>query len=111
MMDLFSLALISGGLLLYSLIAGRLQGTTITAPMVFVIFGFIVGAGCLDIVKINLGHAPIHFIAAFIGGMVFGNTLRHPCTFLFDFMETEGQLLMLITFLMFGVALLPEGQD
>ena len=49
------------------------------------------------------------FIAAFIGGMVFGNTIRHPCTFLFEFMETEGQLLMLITFLLFGAALLPEG--
>ncbi|UCG73632.1 MAG: cation:proton antiporter [Chromatiales bacterium] len=48
------------------------------------------------------------FIAAFIGGMVFGNCLRHPCTFLFEFMETEGQLLMLITFLVFGAALLPE---
>ena len=48
------------------------------------------------------------FIAAFIGGMVFGNTLRHPCTFLFEFMETEGQLLMLITFLVFGAALVPE---
>lgn len=49
------------------------------------------------------------FIAAFIGGMVFGHTIRHPCTFLFEFMETEGQLLMLITFLVFGAALLPEG--
>ena len=49
------------------------------------------------------------FIAAFIGGMVFGNTVRHPCTFLFDFMETEGQLLTLITFLVFGAALLPQG--
>jgi NhaP-type Na+/H+ or K+/H+ antiporter len=49
------------------------------------------------------------FIAAFIGGMTFGNTIRHPCTFLFEFMETEGQLLMLITFLIFGAALLPEG--
>ncbi len=49
------------------------------------------------------------FIAAFVGGMVFGNTLRHLCTFLFEFMETEGQLLMLITFLVFGAALLPEG--
>ena len=48
------------------------------------------------------------FIAAFIGGMVFGNTLRHPCTFLFEFMETEGQFLMLITFLVFGAALVPE---
>ncbi len=49
------------------------------------------------------------FIAAFVGGMVFGKTIRHPCTFLFDFMETEGQLLMLIAFLVFGAALLPEG--
>ncbi len=48
------------------------------------------------------------FIAAFIGGMVFGNTLRHPCTFLFEFMETEGQLLVIITFIVFGAALLPE---
>ena len=49
------------------------------------------------------------FIAAFIGGMTFGNTVRNSCTFLFEFMETEGQLLMLITFLIFGIALLPEG--
>ena len=48
------------------------------------------------------------FIAAFVGGMVFGNTIRHPCTFLFEFMETEGELLMLITFLIFGAVLLPE---
>ena len=51
------------------------------------------------------------FIAAFIGGMVLGATVRHPCTFLFEFMEAEGQLLMLITFLVFGAALLPEGLE
>ena len=51
------------------------------------------------------------FIAAFVGGMVFGNTIRHACTFLFEFMETEGQLLMLITFLIFGAALLPEALE
>lgn len=49
------------------------------------------------------------FISAFVGGLVFGNCLRHPCTYLFEFMESEGQLLMLITFLVFGAALLPEG--
>jgi NhaP-type Na+/H+ or K+/H+ antiporter len=48
------------------------------------------------------------FIAAFISGMVFGNTIRHTCSFLFEFMETEGQFFMLITFLVFGAALLPE---
>ena len=49
------------------------------------------------------------FIAAFVGGIVFGNTLRHPCTYLFEFMESEGQLLMLVTFFVFGAMLLPEG--
>jgi NhaP-type Na+/H+ or K+/H+ antiporter len=49
------------------------------------------------------------FIAAFVGGVAFGNTIRHPCTFLFEFMETEGQLLMLTTFVVFGAALLPQG--
>lgn len=51
------------------------------------------------------------FIAAFIGGMVFGNSLRHPCEFLFEFMETEGQLLMMLTFLIFGAALVPEALE
>jgi NhaP-type Na+/H+ or K+/H+ antiporter len=299
-MDLLSLAVIAGGLLLYSLISGRLQGTIITAPLVFIIFGFAVGVGGFDVVKIDLEHSAIHFIAeltlilvlftdaaridlmrlrrdhnlpvrmlaiglplamvagtliavqlfpeftlweaallaallaptdaalgqsvvsakvvpvrirqsinvesglndgialpavllfaalasaqsdaagagewirfgllqvtlgpligvivgwigarlldsavergwtsssfqgigilslaiftyvaaeliggngfiaAFIGGMVFGNSIRHPCMFLFEFMETEGQLLMLITFLVFGAALLPEALE
>ncbi len=49
------------------------------------------------------------FISAFVSGILFGNIIRHPCTYLFEFMESEGQLLMLITFLVFGAALLPEG--
>ena len=49
------------------------------------------------------------FISAFVAGMVFGNSIRHSCNYLFEFMESEGQLLMLITFLVFGAALLPEG--
>lgn len=48
------------------------------------------------------------FISAFVGGAVFGNHIRRTSTFLFEFMETEGQLLVLITFLVFGAALLPE---
>jgi NhaP-type Na+/H+ or K+/H+ antiporter len=49
------------------------------------------------------------FIAAFVSGLVFGSTVQHHCAFLFEFMETEGELLMLATFLLFGAALLPEG--
>jgi sodium/hydrogen antiporter len=49
------------------------------------------------------------FISAFSAGLVFGNTIQSKCKFLFEFMETEGQLLTLITFLIFGYVLLPIG--
>ncbi|MEO1247310.1 MAG: cation:proton antiporter [Pseudomonadota bacterium] len=49
------------------------------------------------------------FISAFVAGTLFGNCIRHECSYLFEFMESEGQLLMLTTFLVFGAALLPEG--
>ena len=73
--------------------AGQGIGILVLALMAFVCAELIGGNG---------------FIAAFISGIVFGNTIRHKCTFLFEFMETEGQLLMLITFLIFGAVLLPE---
>ncbi len=49
------------------------------------------------------------FISAFVAGFAFGNSVRSPCEYLFEFMESEGLLLTLITFLVFGAALLPEG--
>lgn len=48
------------------------------------------------------------FIAAFVAGLVFGNTVKHSCHQLFEFMESEGQLLTLFTFFLFGAAMLPE---
>ena len=48
------------------------------------------------------------FIAAFVAGLVFGNQLTHVCRFLFEFAETEGQLLTLLTFFIFGAVLLPD---
>jgi NhaP-type Na+/H+ or K+/H+ antiporter len=73
------------------------------------------GIGILSLAMLTYATAELiggnGFIAAFLGGMVFGNTIRHPCSFLFEFMETEGNLLVLITFLIFGAALLPEGLE
>ena len=48
------------------------------------------------------------FIAAFVAGLVFGNGVRNRCKSIFDFAEAEGQLLTLLTFLIFGAAILPE---
>ncbi len=49
------------------------------------------------------------FIAAFIAGMVFGNTYRHDIHFISEFMEGAGQLLTMAAFLVFGAFLLPDG--
>ena len=47
------------------------------------------------------------FIAAFVGGLTLGNTARGVCGSLYQFLETEGELLILVTFLLFGAVLIP----
>ena len=47
------------------------------------------------------------FIAAFVSGLLFGNHLKRTCGVLFEFVETEGQLLTLSAFFLFGALLLP----
>jgi len=48
------------------------------------------------------------FIAAFVAGVATGNTLKHVNEEIYEFAESEGQLLNLIIFFLFGVALLPQ---
>lgn len=48
------------------------------------------------------------FIAAFAAGVTMGNTLKHVYEEIYEFAESEGQLLNLIIFFLFGVALLPR---
>jgi NhaP-type Na+/H+ or K+/H+ antiporter len=47
------------------------------------------------------------FIAAFIAGMTLGNSARKICGRIYEFGETEGQLLSLLLFMAFGALLLP----
>lgn len=52
------------------------------------------------------------YIAAFIAGLTLGNTSKHICEGVFDFAETEGQLLTLLTFLFFGsLIIIPTFQN
>ena len=48
------------------------------------------------------------FIAAFVAGLVLGNRHRTIVDKLHKFAEAEGQLLSMMVFLLFGVAMLPE---
>ena len=45
------------------------------------------------------------FIAAFVAGLTLGNTKREACQQIYEFAETEGQLLTLFVFLVFGAAM------
>ncbi len=48
------------------------------------------------------------FIAAFVAGLAFGNTLQKKCRYLYEFAESEGQILVLLTFAAFGGVMLPQ---
>ncbi|GJL82646.1 MAG: sodium:proton antiporter [marine bacterium B5-7] len=48
-------------------------------------------------------------IAAFVGGLAFGNTLKCSRSFIDEFMESEGQLLTIFTFMIFGAVMIPLG--
>jgi len=47
------------------------------------------------------------FISAFVAGLTLGNCARNICPCLYDFGEAEGQLLALLTFLIFGIVMVP----
>ena len=59
---------------------------------------------CFVVAEIFHGNG---FIAAFVGGIVFGNYQKNRCKYLFEFAETEGQIFTLGTFFIFGALLLP----
>ena len=47
------------------------------------------------------------FIAAFVAGLTFANTLRRRCNFLLEFAETEGRMLTHTTFMLVAAIMLP----
>ncbi len=51
------------------------------------------------------------FIAAFVAGMTFGVVARGTCHSIHDFTENEGQLLTLLTFLVFGAVIAGPALD
>ncbi len=48
------------------------------------------------------------FIAAFAGGLCFGNIVQGRCKYVYEFTESEGQLLTWAAFALIGLALMPQ---
>ncbi|TFH50644.1 MAG: hypothetical protein E4H01_01820 [Lysobacterales bacterium] len=59
-MDFASITLVSSGLLAFALISGRLQGTIITPPLVFIVFGYLIGPGVFGVARVQPGHGVIY---------------------------------------------------
>lgn len=48
------------------------------------------------------------FIAAFVAGLFFGGIVKGACKFVYEFTESEGQLLAWASFFLIGAALVPD---
>ena len=48
------------------------------------------------------------FISAFVAGLFFGNVIKGQCAFIYEFTESEGQMLSWGAFFLIGLALVPE---
>lgn len=62
-------------------------------------------AGCYLMATLIGGNG---FIAAFTGGLAFGAIVRGRCAFVYEFTESEGQLLSWASFFLLGAVLVPE---
>lgn len=51
------------------------------------------------------------FISSFVAGLVFGNIVKDKCQFIFEFAESEGQILIWGAFFLLGLALVPEAVE
>jgi NhaP-type Na+/H+ or K+/H+ antiporter len=48
------------------------------------------------------------FISAFVAGLAFGNIVKGHCRFIYQFTESEGQILIWSSFVIIGLGLLPS---
>ena len=62
-MDLAGIAVVAAGVIAFALVSRRLEGSIVTVPLAFVLFGWLIGDGGLAVAAIDPGHGAIHLIA------------------------------------------------
>ncbi len=62
-MHLLQLIIVAAFLLVFGLISGRIEKTFLTAPMIFVIFGLVIGPAGLGLIEIEPESAILHTLA------------------------------------------------
>lgn len=62
-MHTLAFAVVAAGILAFGLVSARVRDTVVTPPMVFVVFGVLVGPEILGLVDLELGHGFIRTLA------------------------------------------------
>ncbi len=62
-MDTIDIAIVAAFVVAFSIISARLSTTVITGPMVFVLFGLIVGPDALNVVDLSLDNEVVRTLA------------------------------------------------
>lgn len=62
-MDTTSVTIVALGVVLFSLISARLRQSVVTAPMVFVLFGLLIGDAGFRLLEFQLANEAIHILA------------------------------------------------
>ena len=69
-MDTQGFALIAAGVVLFGLVSKKIEGTIITGPMVFAVFGLLIGETVFGLADLDFGHGFVHGLAE-VTGVVF----------------------------------------
>ncbi|MFK7882368.1 cation:proton antiporter [Roseobacter sp.] len=77
-----------------------------TTSEVYEGIGAIALAGAAYLAAVLLGGNG--FVSAFVAGLAFGGVVKGACKFVYEFTESEGQLLAWAAFLLLGAAMVPE---
>ena len=62
-MDIKSVTIIALGIILFGLVSARLRQSVVTAPMVFVLFGLLIGDAGFRLLEFQLANNAIYFLA------------------------------------------------
>ena len=63
MLDLYQIAIILVGVIVYAVLSRRLEASIITLPMVFTLFGWLIGQGGIELVPMEAEHESIQLVA------------------------------------------------
>lgn len=61
-MDITSVTIVALGIFLFSLVSSRLRQSVVTAPMVFALFGLLIGDGGFGLLRLQFGNGAIHLL-------------------------------------------------